>query len=255
MKWFVPALLCLLLASQGPTASAAYILEIDTDGSTDGDFDADPSTITFHPNFSFGGDTTTASDSVAGTAIGLTGGDSLFGGNGTLLLDTYVYRYTPGVDGDNLVLAAGTALNDNGDVAGGAPAGPSGLYRIYATWPRTLNVGGGPTTYTLSDGGAVPLFATALDQNTVNDNSIDDDRNTPSLGGGGEWVLLGTALLDAGTTYTLTQSATANTFVSMRAAGVLFDQVPEPSAIVLGAMGLTTAGFFIRRKKRMGGTF
>jgi hypothetical protein len=246
MRWFVPASFVLLLASLGPTARAAYILQIDTDGSVTGDYNADPSLIMFHPNFSFGGDTTDSSDSVASLAVGMTGGDSLFGGNGTS--DTFVYKYTPGIDGDNLVLAAGTALNDNGDVASGVPAGGTTQYRIYATWPRTLNVSGGMTNYTLSDG-MTTLFTRMLDQNTINDNSIDGDRNTPDLGGGDEWVLLGTALLNAGTTYTLTQTPTTDGFVSMRSAGILIDPVPEPASLLVGAMGIGFVTLFTRRSK------
>ena len=41
-----------------------------------------------HPNFSFGGDTTAASDSIASAAVGLVPHQSLFGGNGVNLPDT-----------------------------------------------------------------------------------------------------------------------------------------------------------------------
>ena len=46
-------------------------------------------------NFSFGGDTTSASTSVASQAAGLIGANSIFGGNGSAN-DVYVFSYTPG---------------------------------------------------------------------------------------------------------------------------------------------------------------
>jgi hypothetical protein len=235
-------------AGFGVTAHAAFLIEIDTDGSITGDFDVDPSTITFSPNFSFGGDTTSASDSVTSAAIGLTGGDSLFSGNGALQPDTYVYTYTPAVHGDNHVFAAGTALNDNGHVASGLTAGGSALYIVYATWPRTANVTGGATRYALTGGGGT-VFSVDIDQNTVQDNSI--GVVVPPLGGGGEWVLLGSAMLDAGTAYTLTQSVTvANSFVSMRASGVLFDvAVPEPTTLATMFVAMTLAALCGRHRR------
>jgi hypothetical protein len=250
MRFLSLALATLLVAGSGLTSHAAYILQIDTDGSIAGDFDTDPSTMALHPNFSFGGDTTTASDSAASPAIGMTGGDSLFSGNGTLQPDTYVYRYTPNVDGDNLVLAPGTALNDNGNVASGQAAGGSGLYTIYATWPRTTNVSGGPTRYELTGGGST-LFSVDIDQNTILDNSI--GVSNPALGGGGEWVPLGSVNLDASTAYTLTQSVTvANTFVSMRAAGILIEPgrviVPEPASLGLALLAFVSMS--LRRRRR-----
>ena len=193
------------------------------------DLDPVDGPITLDPNFSFGGDTTTASDSIASAAVGVSGFGSLFGGNGDLLLDTYLYTYDVDALGDNLPLASGTALNDDGDSASGIPAGASGMYRVYATWPITNNVSGGATTYTLSDLGG-DLFSISLDQNTI--NGFVDPTNGQTFAGG-EWVLLGTAALDATQTYTLTQESGSNTFVSMRAAGILFDPVPEPSSMAL----------------------
>ncbi len=217
-------------------AQASYVLEIDIDGLDDG-------VLTFSPNFSFGGDTTSASQSAPSPAVGMTGGDSIFGGNGTTLPDTYVYRYTPGTDGDNRALAGGTPLNNDGNVASGVAAGASGDYAIYATWPFTANVTGGPTRYELSDGMG-PLFSVDLDQNNAG------DPGAPP-GAGGEWVYLGTATLDAAATYTLTQSVTvSNTFVSMRGAGILFDVVPEPASTVTLLGGLVCLSILRRQRCR-----
>lgn len=213
------------------TAQAAFMVEIDTDGLDDG-------TLTYNSNFDFGGDTTTASQSAAATTVGLTGGDSIFGGDGINDPDTYVYYYTPGDDGDNLALAAGTALNNDGDFASGLPAGVTGTYDIYATWPITSNVSGGPTRYTLSDGVST-LFTVDVDQNTIQDGEGD--------GAGNEWIYLGTGLLETGKRYSLTQEAIGgNTFVSMRASGVLFERIPEPSSVLL----LTLAGLGLIRRGR-----
>jgi hypothetical protein len=218
------------------SAEAAYVIAIDTDGSsTNG-------AVTYNPNFSFGGDTSTASASAASTAVGLPVGNSIFGGNGSGSPDTYRFTYSPGTDGDNLTLAAGTALNANGNVASGEAAGGSGTYNIYATWPATTNVSGGLTTFTLFEG-ANSLFSVQVNQNTAVGNA----------GNGNQWVFLGSADLDAGLTYDLVQTAGSNTFVSMRSSGVLFDAqvsaVPEPGTCgALVAVGLCAA--YRRRRAR-----
>lgn len=201
---------CLVMIST--PAYGAYVLEVDTDGADDG-------VLTYHPNFSFGGDTTTASQSAPSAAVGLTGGDSIFGGDGVESPDTYLYTYTPGVDGDNFTFPAGTPLNDDGDLSTGLANGPSGQYAVYTTWPFTENVSGGLTTYSLTDG-MNTLFTVDIDQNGLGD----------------EWVFLGEATLDAATMYTLSQESASNTFVSMRSSGVLFERVPEPSTAVLAAV-------------------
>ena len=207
------------------TAHAAVVIQVDIDGLDDG-------VLTYSPNFSFGGDTTSASQSAASTAVGLTGGDSIFGGNGVVSPDTYVYSYTPGTDGNNYTPAAGTALNNDGDVSTGVLAGGTAVYNVYATWPLSSNVSGGLTSYTLTDG-ASNLFSVSVDQ-----------VNT-----GNEWVFLGAATLDQSKTYQLIQQAGANTFVSMRAAGVLFDAkaVPEPSGFLVAVLGGTI--LMVRRRR------
>lgn len=193
------------------TASAAYLIEVDIDGADDG-------VLTFNPHFSFGADTTIASQSAAGGAFGLTGGDSIFGGDGVNFPDTYLYRYNPAIDSDNLVIPAGTDLGD-GELATGILGGNPGLYAVYATWPYTDNVSGGLTDFSVqSDDDS---FFISLDQNSNGD----------------KWIKLGEILWSSGTV-TVAQSSQSNTFVSMRSAGVLFESlsdfaVPEPSAAAL----------------------
>ncbi|MCA9258667.1 MAG: hypothetical protein KDA61_05690 [Planctomycetales bacterium] len=240
MKKMLALCLSVALLIAGRT-HAGYVLEVDVDGADDGP-------ITYHPNFSFGGDTTTASTSALSTAVGLSGADSLFGGDGVNFPDTYLYTYTPGVDGDNngTNAVAGQVLNTLGDIGSLLTAGTTGPYAIYATWPYTSNVSGGLTTYELSGAGGT-LASVSLDQNTAGPSRDVNGDGQIDAGSGGEWIYLFTANLDASATYTLSQTSTSNTFVSMRSAGVLFDRlVPEPSGIALALIAM--AGAYRRRK-------
>lgn len=249
-------------------AEAAFVIEPDIDTLDDGAF-------TPSPNFSFGNDTVNASTSIyvqdgpyplvvdsGNPLIGTTGGDSIFrgidaaGGN-PLQPHTYLYSYAPGVDGDNTAIPAGAALNDDGDAGYGLRAGPSGVYRVYATWPQSQNNSGGPVRYTLNDGGS-DIATTDVVQNEdvdlmfwpgpnnagVPDGSTGVDGNLK----GNEWEFLFEVTLDASTSYVLTQQPTlANSFVSMRSGGVLFELVPEPTTALLAMAGLV--GFMSVRRR------
>ena len=214
--------LCLtLLVSQ---ANAAFLIEIDTDGADDGP-------ITYNSHFAFGGDTTTASTSVAALAFGLTPADSIFGGDGVNEPDTYVYRYDPTSDADNLVTTgevlgvdlAGNPVNGSGMVGGAA-----GDYRVYTTWPETTNVNSAGVDYTAVSGS--------------NSFSVHVDQNDPAIQNG--WVYLGAITYDGSSGIILTQEAATNSFVSMRAAGALFEPIPEPATMIaVGMMLLGTIGF------------
>ena len=210
-------------------AHAAFIIEVDTDGLDDG-------ILTYHPNFSFGGDTSAASQSNPSTAYGMTGGDSIFGGDGLLLPDTYVFTYDPSVDADNLAIPIYTALGD-GNYASGLAGGQPGLYFVYATWPWTATVSGGDTRF---------VGATAGDG-----FSTDFDVNRGGDGTGHFWYKVGEINWTSGP-ITVTQQPTAgNTFVSMRSAGLLFEletAVPEPSVIALLGLGMLLAAH--RRARR-----
>jgi len=199
-------------------AHGGFLLEIDTDGLDDG-------VLTYNPGFSFGGDTTTASQSVTSPAYGTTGGDSIFGGDGSAFPDTYKYTYSPDTMSDNLVIPAGQDLG-GGVLASGAVGGGPGVYSVYATWPSTANVSGGLTTFDVTTLG--DSFSVQLDQNNQ----------------GGDWVKLGEINYTSGA-IDVTQSSTVNSFVSMRAYGVLFEAVPEPATVSLVILG---GLMFIRRR-------
>lgn len=220
----VLALVCLLaLCCLSTNSQAAYLLEVDTDGADDG-------VVTFNPNFSFGGDTTTASQSSASTAFGMSGGDSIFGGDGANSPDTYVVTYDPSAQADNLVIPTGTDLGE-GDLATGFVGGGAGPYNVYATWPFTSSVSGGLTEYTVATAG--DTFTVSINQNDANDLS-------GSAGRGHVWVDLGTINYTSGD-ITVTQASGGNTFVSMRLAGVLFEQaIPEPTSSALLAVSVLT---------------
>ncbi|MCP5523463.1 MAG: hypothetical protein H7A46_18150 [Verrucomicrobiales bacterium] len=208
-------------------AQAGYLIEIDTDAADDG-------ILTYNSHFSFGGDTTAASQSSPSPAFGMTGGDSIFGGDAVSGPDTYIYTYDPGTDADNLVIPLGTDLGLD-LVASGITGGAPGLYAVFTTWPSTANVTGGLTTFTVDTEG--DTFSVSLDQN----------------GKGSEWYKLGEIYWNGGSTpITVTQESGANTFVSMRAAGVLFEPVavPEPSSFALGVLGALALGVGSRRRRR-----
>jgi len=233
MKELVPRIssaIALIALFTVHTASAAYIIEVDTDGADDG-------VLTYNSNFSFGGDTTTASQSAASSAYGMTGGDSIFGGNGVSLPDTYVFTYDPLVDADNLAIPAGTQLGEAGysSYATGQAGGVPGIYSVYATWPITIGVTGGDTRFAGSTTG--DSFVTDFDQN--------GDGIT---GTGHYWYKVGEITWNSGAITVTMQPTVDNSYVSMRAAGMLFEyeQIPEPS--VLAMLGFGSFLMWVRRR-------
>jgi hypothetical protein len=221
-------ILVTLLATH--TALAAYIIEVDTDGADDG-------VLTYNSHFSFGGGTTAASQSGASTAFGMTGGDSIFGGNGAP--DTYVFTYNPSVDADNLAIPVDTQLGEAGysSYASGLTGGSPGIYSVYATWPWTSTVSGGLTQFSGSTSG--DTFVT------------DFDQNGGGIGTGHYWYKVGEINWTSGAiTVTMTPEDSSG-YVSMRAAGMLFEyeQIPEPS--VLAMLGFASFLMLVVRRRLM----
>jgi len=202
-------------------------------------------------NFSFGGDTTSASASTPSAAVGLTGTNSLFGGTGVASPDAYVYSYTPGTDADNYSPAAGALLGSvtgfGTETASGVAGGGSGLYNVYFTIPSSTNVNPAGANFTLTQDGTDIVIA-ALDMNDGGTGS-DLDPGAPFVGGANNaWYKLGTVNLSAGSTYSVTQEAVVNSFVSMRGHAIMWEAaVPEPSTLLLGS--LAVVGLLARRKK------
>jgi peptidoglycan/xylan/chitin deacetylase (PgdA/CDA1 family) len=193
------------------TVQAAYLVEVDTDGLDNG-------ILLYSPDFAFGGDTTTAGQGVAASTIGLTGGDSIFGGNGVSALDTYVFTYVPDSSVDNQFFDSGTPLGA-GNYASGVAGGGPGRYAVYATWPTTSNVDGGLTTYQINTAGDSTSFS--VDQNSI----------------GNAWVKVGEINYTSGP-ITVAQTPESNTYVSMRAAGLLFELMSDsPSGGYTGPPG------------------
>ncbi len=232
MKAWIALTAVTMMLFSAVACPAAFLVEVDIDGADDG-------VLTYSPHFSYGADTTTASQSAASVAYGLTGGDSIFGGNGVNSFDTYVVTYAPDVDGDNLVIPAGTDLGE-GNLATGLAAGGAGLYSVFAAWPFTTNVSGGLTQFTID---------TAGDNLVVDMNQNDAADLAGTEGRGDVWVKLGEINYTSGS-IVVTQSPTvANTFVSQRLAGVLFEPVPEPSTSLLAILA---AMMFLCQSRRYG---
>ncbi len=217
-------------------AQAAFLIEIDTDGLDDG-------VLTLNPLFGFGGDTTSASQSSPSSAVGMNGGDSVFAGNGSAENDTYTATYSPDSMADNLALAPGTDLG-NGNFASGLVGGGPGTYAVYATWPFTDNVSGGPPTFNVTTAG--DSSSMLVDQNGFVPAVPAPGVVPGSPGLGNVWVLVGEVQYTSGS-IDLEQVAFSNSFVSMRAAGYLFEKVPEPTAALLGLSGVALT--LVRRRR------
>ncbi|UCG50131.1 MAG: PEP-CTERM sorting domain-containing protein [Phycisphaerales bacterium] len=149
--------------------------------------------------------------------------------------DVYEFSYLLGTDADNVPLAAGTDLG-NGNLASGLAGGGTGLYNVYITWPASTNVDpSGCDIVVTSDGADIVLEG--LDMNT---------GGTGAPGANDAWLLIAENVqLTAGNTYTVTQTANSDAYVSLRGHGVMWEAVPEPCTIGLLGLGLV----FLRRRR------
>lgn len=220
-------------------ANAAFVVAVAND------------TSVLHPNFSFGGDTTAASFSATSAAVGLGAHQSIFGGDGVALPDTYVVSYTPGTDVDNYSPATGALLGSSTgfgtELASGLAGGTTGLYNVYISVPEATNVNVAGSTVTATGDFISAVAGPGLNLNNGG-TGPDLDPGLAFVGGAvNAWYKVGAVQLTAGTTYTLTMEAGENSFVSQRLAGVMWEQVPEPASAVL--LGLGSLALFGRRRR------
>jgi hypothetical protein len=125
-------------------------------------------------------------------------------------------------------------------VASGETGGASGLYNVFVCWPNTANI---------SDNGAVPTSYVAASNLGAVTTPLNQDEDTNGAIVGGVWVAAGTVQLTAGNAYTVTQTAPNSSFVSMRAAAVMWEPVavPEPGSLAaIASAGLAAA---LRRRR------
>jgi hypothetical protein len=231
------------------SVQAAFIVEPDNVAGPDGKANDHFSSLPAGTGFSL---TATAS-----SAVGLQANQTAFGNPANSTgPDQYTFRYTPGPDADNTPLAALTSLGnseatDADGLGAGAPVyanlpqlatgqtgGVSGLYNVYFTTLTSTNVS---TTGSFFD---ITNDAATVSLNPVNLNDAgtgpDEVAGTPFTGGANNrWLKIASLVhLTAGTTYTVTETANTASFVSQRAAGVMWelvaaDPVPEPSTMLL----------------------
>jgi hypothetical protein len=179
----------------------------------------------------------------AGTlaALGLTlDAASVYGGS------EYRFDYTPGTDGDNTTFAPGSTRNQFATfTASGLSANFSDTYRVFRVHPETDNVSGGLTTYEVLLNGLPIGVSQSIDQNLV-----DIPTGLATGANIGLWEFIGeVTVTDPSDTITVVQTASVNTFVSMRSGGVMFEStaIPEPATGVILFLAMATTGISRRR--------
>jgi hypothetical protein len=239
------------------SADAAFIVEAHSSGK------ANATNFAIIPG---AGNATGASASTVSTAPGLSGTNSIFGSNNNVagVVDTYQFSYTPGTNADNTTFNLGDPLGNStaSDADGAGPGlptytigalgataitgGGTGLYRVFFTGPSSTNVNAAGSRFDITS----DFGTTTLNPVNLNDTNTGPDEvaGTPFTGGANNrWLLLATVKLTAGTTYTVTVTSNADSFVSQRAQGVMWQMIPEPTSLGLLAMAFTGLAAVRRR--------
>lgn len=241
------------------SAQAAFIVEAHSSGK------ANATNFAILPG---AGNATGATASAASTAVGLSATNSIFSSNNTVadVVDVYQFSYTPGSDADNTALAAATALGNSSasDADGAGPGAPvyanvpqvatglvgggTGIYNVYFTAPASTNVNAAGSLFDITgDAGTVSLNPVNLNSGSTGPDEVAGGAFTG--GANNLWLQIATVKLTAGTTYTVTVTSNADSFVSQRAHGVMweFQEVPEP--VSLGTAGLASLALLAVRRR------
>ncbi len=200
-------------------------------------------------HFSHNGPTFPTGSTPSGAVLLTPNHPSIYGGSAVAPIpDTYTYSYTPGTDADNVAVPQYQYFG-NGLYTSNETGGQTGYYNVYITWPGATNVSS-LCDITVANDGADVVW-TGVDMNTGGTIAIADSWDHDPLatlyGANNAWLKIADeVLLTAGQTYTVSQVAQSNTFVSMRSAGVMWEfvSVPEPVSLLIFAAG----GLFLRRR-------
>ena len=255
----------LVAAGCAATAHAAFIVEAHSSGKANANFAIIPGA----------GNATTATASTLSIALGLSATNSIFGSNNTVAatVDKYRFSYTPGTNADNTIYALGAALGNtsaaDGDglgplvpvyanvpqLATGQTGGVSGLYKVYFTVPASTNVNvAGSRMEITSDLPTVALNPVNLNSGGTGLNTNTNPAGAYLGGANNRWLHVATVHLTAGNTYSFTLTSNADSQVSQRAHGVMWELqtadviIPEPSSFALAAFALVGMVAAARRK-------